>query len=151
MQDYFTITDKFLRRLLIFSLSILFFSLGLFWGYNLQEIKQFGSSFNQLNSNCTSSNDLWQTGLCLKEELEPHYKYNLSNLDITLSEQELYQSGGVCWHYSDWYTAKLKDSSYTTQKVTIKTGNNTHQFVIMSDSTGYCLLDQLEVHCIYLG
>jgi len=94
---------------------------------------------------------LEQTVYELRDELEGWYNYNLTNKGKTLSEEELKELGGVCKHYSEWYTSESKKKGFQAIDVIINTGNRTHMFSVISDHTGYCIADQTRVKCLGLG
>jgi hypothetical protein len=76
------------------------------------------------------------------------YKFNVSNHLRNLNESELKDLGGVCWHYTNWYQAQLKDSPYNLKEVLIDINKTTkHKFLISSNTDGYCILDQFVVKC----
>lgn len=114
--------------------------------------------FFSLNNNINFTQDcanlsLTDTSVCLIQEVSPHYFYNFSNKNIQLSKERLLAEGGVCHNYADYFEERLKEIGgfYTTQ-VIIPTGSkliDSHQFLVMSSSEGWCYLDQTWKDCVF--
>lgn len=91
---------------------------------------------------------LEQTAECLNRELMTFYNYNLSRVGEKLSEAELREQGGVCEHYADWYIEMGKRLGFNTEKVAIKIDSRVgHAFAVISNSEGYCIMDQNTARC----
>lgn len=86
-----------------------------------------------------------------RAELETFYKYEKNNANIMLTEKELKEKGGVCWHYANWYKEQAKEIPVFAQVVMIRTGIDKHAFAIISDKDEYCIADQLVIQCLKLG
>lgn len=107
--------------------------------------KSYDESFN-----CNM--DLKNTSECLNTKLLTFFKYNISNINKQLTLDELKEQGGVCWQYADWYISQINKSMFYTEILRFPTGNGSgHAVALMSNEEGYCILDQAEVNCQYLG
>lgn len=114
----------------------------LFWDSLFNPIK-----LGQPDNNC-SNLTLIGTSVCLESELSQWYKYNISNAEKTLSLEELKQQGGVCHHYAEWYYNQANNLGFNAEKVIIQMSSNiSHEMTIISDETGYCVLDQTDTWC----
>jgi hypothetical protein len=99
------------------------------------------------NYECSNSS-LQNTSYCLLNTISPFFKYNLSNRYQNLTDLELFEKGGVCWQWSEFYGRQLDTYGFDTEQVIIKMGNGSHQFAVASDNETYCILDQTKVFCI---
>jgi len=111
-------------------------------------LNNFG--FNKIDKNTSCSNlSLLNTSECLRNELKTFYKYNYSEVhsDYNLSRIKIY--GGVCWHYAKWYSEKIKQlNNFYYQEVHIEISEKyAHNFTIISNEEGYCILDQINIYC----
>ena len=86
----------------------------------------------------------------LNLEVIQFYKFNLSNTEKDLNESMLLLEGGVCHHYSKWYVNRSLEAGFFAEEFSFKTrryiiDNKTyyvgHSIAIISDETGYCVLD----------
>lgn len=69
------------------------------------------------------------------------YNYNLDNIMKKLSEQELRDSGGVCWHYADYYVKLASYDGFKAKKLIFPTSNNSsHAVTSVANENGYCIL-----------
>jgi hypothetical protein len=95
--------------------------------------------------------DLIDTSFCLREKLLPIYKYNISNVGKKLTDEQLIKEGGVCSSYSDWYEKRANSLGYYSKGIVISVNPEfDHKFAIISDNSGYCVLDQMNVKCFSL-
>lgn len=89
---------------------------------------------------------------CLNNYVNEIYSYNLTDDNMTLTLDELKNRGGDCLDWAELYVGYIKDLGFESEMPIIKTGNETgHTFAIISDHTGYCILDQKSVKCSKLG
>jgi hypothetical protein len=93
--------------------------------------------------------DLLNTSDCLQKELKEFYKYNISMQHEKYSLETLKKNGGVCWHFAQWYLDRAKDIGYNSVTSIVQINkNNSHEFAIISNEEGYCVLDQnIEPKC----
>lgn len=85
---------------------------------------------------------------CLRDEVATWYSYNYSNIHHNLTEEQLKEQGGVCWQYADYYSSKAASMGYYTQNVIIRSSNHSrHEFSVISNEEGYCILDQKNKWC----
>ena len=115
--------------------------------YSAPEIKS-DLDYISYNDNCTGL-DLLNSAECLNNELKGFYKYNLSNVHKKMELPELKETGGVCWHYADWYMQNMASLGYKSERVNFFGDDEGHTFTIAWDNgmNHYCLLDQLNYEC----
>lgn len=93
--------------------------------------------------------DLEMKATRLHNEVAQFYHYNRTNFGRTLSDQELRVQGGVCQHYANYYVARAQQMGITARYVFFNLNETeNHAVAIISDSTGYCVLDQLVQRCV---
>ena len=84
-------------------------------------------------------------------EINDFYNYNISNIDVPYGEDYLREYGGVCWHYSEFaYRIGIEniEREIFSQKVIIHINKTRrHQFTIISNKGGYCVIDQTNYFC----
>jgi hypothetical protein len=99
------------------------------------------------NNNCNNLS-LNNTADCLKKELSSFFFFNDSQTGKELTLEEFKSQGGVCIHAANWYYLQGKNLGFEIAKVIINTSNSTgHTFTIISDESGYCVLEMWESHC----
>lgn len=103
----------------------------------ISEIKTF---------NC-SNLTIEETAKCLSSEVSEWYFYNISNWKKDITEEQLKTEGGVCYHYSNWYSKQAESLGFISQEVHVDTVNSSHKFDIISNDDGYCVLDQTSYWC----
>jgi hypothetical protein len=136
-------------------LSILILIVSIFLGIQLTLLYQTisplilsGTSVIKNNVNCNDT-DIINASYCLRDQLNLWYNYNMSNVNIKMSADELKKQGGVCWQYSEWYLNEMKSRGFLAYSYAFwKNSTVRHQITIASDNTAYCILDQTEVRCI---
>lgn len=103
------------------------------------------------NPNCQDLN-LSATAKCLNNEVNSFFIYNISNLNNELSDEQLKTEGGVCYHYANYYNKRASELGFNTKYVSIDTANKiSHAFSVISDGTGYCIMDQTKYWCFEFG
>lgn len=104
------------------------------------------SNVNQ--TNC-SGMKLEDTTECLNNKLTKFFYYNISNSGKQLTESEFIEQGGVCSHASEWYKEQIMlIGNFSVTDIIIRTGKIKHQFVIVSNYEGYCILDMQYYNCV---
>ena len=95
-----------------------------------------------------------QTAKCYTDYIKSIYKYNITDWKkYTYGKNyffdDIKQNGGDCAVYSDLYKSIALNMGFIAEAVTIDTpGNFNHRVTIISDITGYCLIDQLNSYCV---
>lgn len=72
--------------------------------------------------------------------------YNVTEDSINLTDDDLMARGGDCKDWSEYYIRHLKQYNATSIQVNVSE-NVAHRFVIVSNSVGYCLIDQTNYYC----
>jgi hypothetical protein len=87
------------------------------------------------------------------DQVNEHYNYNIDNLYTRLTDDELKEQGGVCWHYADYYVKMAsKDSLYAERVDFTFNKGESHAVTIISNEIGYCVLsNNLIVGCSDFG
>ncbi len=92
--------------------------------------------------------DIFDTSLCLQRNVMSFYKYNVSNVGKELTFEELKEQGGVCSHYSNLYYQAGLELGFHSKEVDIEVDEDgSHIFTIISNSDGYCKLDERDTTC----
>ena len=95
-----------------------------------------------------------QTAKCYIDYIKDIYKYNITDWKkYTYGKNyffdDIKKNGGDCAVYSDLYKSIALNMGFIAEAVTIDTpGNFNHRVTIISDITGYCLIDQLNSYCV---
>lgn len=93
-----------------------------------------------------------KTAYCLNNYIKEIFKYEETPDSKTLTLEELKESGGDCLNWAELYVGYIEDLGFESKMPIIKTRNRTaHTFAVISDETGYCILDQTSVKCFSLG
>ena len=93
-----------------------------------------------------------RTAYCLNNYVKENFKYKLRSDNENPTFEELVEEGGDCKNWADLYVGYIKDLGFNAERPVISTNNRTsHTFAIISDETGYCILDQTGIDCSMLG
>lgn len=113
----------------------------------------FVSGIGDHHTNDCKNLSLEDTASCLNEEVLLFFDYNISNKGKKLTLDELKDQGGVCSHYSDYYSSRAREiGGFHVEEKIIPTGSDaSHIYTIISNEHGYCDLDQRIIHCVRLG
>ena len=87
--------------------------------------------------------DLESTSECLRNYVSSFYNYT-SRSDEIRSIEDIKENGGDCYDYNKLYEKLGKELGFDTFSFRIKVGEMYHRIAIISDDTGYCLMDQLH-------
>ena len=100
-----------------------------------------------------NESDLFGYSRKLSNEVYGFWKWNMSNIGNDLTIEELKEEGGVCWHYADYYFNKIvNETDFYVKKVRIKSNETiSHEFTVVSNEEGYCVLDQIRNWCFKFG
>jgi hypothetical protein len=100
---------------------------------------------------------LFESATCLNQITKTFIKYNISNANKKLTFQELYEEGGVCKNWAEYYCSICKEYGYFASIIEFPTGvynveltngknityEISHTFCICSKTgEGYVILDQ---------
>jgi len=138
------------RKNKVFSIFLYFFTIALaiFDGMLLQNY------FNNHDITAKTFNkeaDIFLIGNNISKEINYFFKFNLSNTGKKLSLEQLKQEGGVCEHYSQYAVSRAKNMGVYGKMVTIEgNGKLRHAFAVISNSHGYCIIDEQSVRCQHL-
>lgn len=128
-------------------------SASIFLGYIAKDVYE-RNLFLQPSQRSTDCNNLslQETALCMREQIEPYYKYNLTSDFRTLSLDELKDRGGDCRDWSQHYVSITPDGFYS-KKVRVEVSTSSaHAVTLLSNEEGYCVLDQMAFpYCTMLG
>jgi len=92
--------------------------------------------------------DLVDTAYCLRNYVSEFYIYNKTQDLIKLDLEQLKKRGGDCKNWADYYEDQASALGFSIERPVVITGEDkTHTFTIISDETGYCILDQMSVSC----
>lgn len=92
-----------------------------------------------------------QTAYCLNDYVKGIFKYKSRPDKENPTLEDLIEEGGDCKNWAELYVEHIENLGFNSKRPRIKLVNYTgHTFAIISDETGYCILDQESVRCIYL-
>ena len=140
-------------RLLIAFLVLIGFLVGVWFGIIIDASAPASQAYirNITNGSSLCGDNLTDTAALLQGELYTFYKYNITNIEArNITEDEFRQNGGVCWQYSDWYKENMELCGYKTRHIIFEMSydnESLHEIALAGDDTGYCILDQLNIHC----
>ena len=103
-----------------------------------------------LNSHLDCLNlTLENTSNCLRDYVGTFYFYKI-RADNTKTEEDIKLNGGDCTDYSRLYFKYAKELGFNSKLVNINSNEKeSHYLTIISDTSGYCVLDLQEgVFCI---
>ena len=91
------------------------------------------------------------TSECLRKYISTFYNYTIRSDEIRTIE-DIKINGGDCYDYNKLYERLGKELGFGTFSFRIGMGDKFHRIAIISDKTGYCLLDQLnKINCFNAG
>jgi len=91
------------------------------------------------------------TSYCLKNYVGEIYKYNVTQDIKKLTLEELKENGGDCKNWAELYYDYGKELGFYVRRPLIDIDKRSaHTFTVISDETGYCILDQLSIKCVEL-
>jgi len=93
-----------------------------------------------------------ETAFCLNDYVSSIYKFKSRNDLENPTLKELIEEGGDCLNWAELYDNYIKELGFNSKITIVDTGNKTaHAITIISDETGYCILDQGSVRCFMFG
>jgi len=104
------------------------------------------SSENSIRLNCANLS-LEYTVDCLVENIKPIFNYTETSDTVFLKFEEIKERGGDCRDWTMLYS-RLIPTTFYKREVSMRADKKTsHIVLIISDSTGYCLLDMEDYDC----
>jgi len=95
---------------------------------------------------CNNLN-LEDTSNCLKNYISTFYNYTIRS-DKERTIEDIKENGGDCYDYNKLYERLGNELGFDTYSYKIAIGDTFHRIALISDETGYCLLDQLhKINC----
>ena len=95
---------------------------------------------------------MMRTAYCLNDYVREIFKYKVRPDNEKPTLEELIEDGGDCKNWAELYVGYIEDLGFNAERPVVETGNKTrHTFAIISDETGYCVLDQTGIDCLMLG
>lgn len=137
--------------ILLFALLLLIFtSIGIGY-YGQDDISSLIRKITQEEINAPEeciNLSMTETAHCLNDYVCSIYKYKNRDDSETPTLQELINEGGDCKDWADLYMKYSDDLGFYSEMIIIKTRyKEAHAFMILSDETGYCKLDQMSLDC----
>lgn len=94
---------------------------------------------------------LIETAHCLNDYICSIYKFKERKDSENPTLQELIEEGGDCKNWAELYIGYAEELNFYAKMVVINTGKGfAHAFAVISDETGYCILDQMNLDCYRL-
>ena len=123
-----------------------------FSNYDFTKSMSFSDNDFEELSNCENQS-LEATARCLRNYVNTFYNYTVRD-DIPQSLESLKKNGGDCYDYSRLYVELAKNLGFNGKTVRIDSPPKdewAHAVAVISNSEGYCILDQLSFGCNELG
>ena len=141
MEDVFIIKMKKLLTILMLGM----FMISLVYALNYNKEIIINSEEDILN-NCKDL-DIEKTSYCLRDNIKPIYKYNLSKrVYVTPTFDKLKLNGGDCEDWSVYYSHLGEELGFKSSFINTY-GKVPHQWTILTDEKLSCEIDQLKVNC----
>ena len=141
---------------LIYKISILFIGVVIFFLVVFSSISNyFGEdeiflTEQEIINDC-SNLDLFDTSICLKENIETFFIYNITEDNISLNFNELKERGGDCRNWAFLYERLGKGLNFNSSTVKndgVKEVFNAHRYTVLWDNNSYCKLNMIDdVEC----
>jgi len=137
----------FLTLILVLSSVVLGFLLHGIYN-NLQLNKNFNVEISEYEQ-CNNLS-LRETSKCLRDYISTFYNYTIRSDEIRTID-DIKQNGGDCYDYNRLYERLASQLGFDSYTFRIAIGEKFHRVAVITDETGYCLLDQIqEVKCVGL-
>lgn len=119
---------------------------------DLYEQNNDSAKVELLAEECGKEPDIEAKSKCLHDFVVPIFKYKIRNESEDISYQTLFEEGGDCGIWANFYVEVGKMMGVYSKRVIISVNNETaHAFAVLSNHQGYCTLDQTDIHCFKYG
>jgi len=113
--------------------------------WKINEVSQEEITIKDYNQ-CENLN-LTETSNCLRVYISTFYNYTIRS-DKERTIEDIKENGGDCYDYNKLYERLGNELGFDTYSYKIAIGDTFHRIALISDETGYCLLDQLhKINC----
>ncbi len=107
-------------------------------------------SINEILDRC-KNRELPETAHCFKNNIKTFYSYEITDDAISKNFTAIKKYGGDCKIWSELYEEICDKTDFYCRTLRFSTSEGKgHAIFVMSDETGYCTIDQLNVKCIEL-
>ena len=137
-----------INNLLLIIVSVLSIGVGI-CSYGVYDNFKMNDNSQEEIINYSQCNNLSleNTTECLRDYISTFYNYTIRTDEIRTIE-DIKLNGGDCYDYNKLYERLGNEFGFDTFSFRIYVGELPHRITIISDETGYCLLDQLyEINC----
>lgn len=116
-------------------------------------IPQENITFQEIVKTCYNRTSRIDENLeCVYYKVFPYYKYNLTDDNISISNDSLLKIGGDCRNWVNFYNNVSSYMGYNSGVVRLNVNESTnHVFGIYFNQDGYCKIDQLNIDCVIYG
>jgi hypothetical protein len=138
---------------LLFLITVVF---SIILGYSASDIidssiDSFIQEDNIILENCNNLS-LEETAKCLNNYVKTIYKYKKTDDKKEITLEELKQNGGDCLNWAKLYISLIDDLEFYSSLQIIDIDETTaHAYAVISDNTGYCILEQKNMECFSSG
>lgn len=95
---------------------------------------------------------LENTTFCLNDYVKSIFIYNITDDKLDLNLEDLKERGGDCKDWAELYIKMAQELGFKTEYVSFyTTDDRRHAVMIISDETGYCVIDQRKYKCFRLN
>lgn len=110
-----------------------------------EESNLIPNSEQEIVDNCKNLN-LQESAYCLRDNVETFFVYNITD-DKYQDVKTLKEKGGDCYNYAKLYDVLAIKLGFNSKTIHIDNGEIDHRIEIVSDESGYCVIDLLNVVC----
>ena len=105
-----------------------------------------------ISQRCEVNASLPERVKCMNDFVSRIYKYKIrftGDVEFT----DLVENGGDCGTWANFYLslAEILDIPYYEKIIIFTSEDSSHAFTVVSDTTGYCILDQTHYWCFKFG
>ena len=143
--------EKIINVILIFLMAMSSISLGFIARDEINSlIRKVTSKEVETPDQCANLS-MMKTAHCLNDYVNSIFIYKETKDIEKLTLDELKEVGGDCKNWAELYMDFTEDLGFNAEGVVIYTSEESrHAFAVISDKTGYCILDQMSVECFKL-
>lgn len=120
-----------------------------------REMSLMNLKYKDINESISECSERYRIDMmvkCMHEDIENIYTYKVRNDSEKISISTLYQEGGDCGNWADFWVNIGKEFGYDTKKIRIGVNESVnHVFTVISGEEGYCWIDQTNYDCFIYG
>ena len=92
--------------------------------------------------------DIFKTTECMNKAINEKFNYKQINDIQSVSVEQVLKNGGDCHDWALIYRKMAQELDFNVENVIIRTHENLgHEFIVIADQEGYCVLDMTDYFC----